>query len=562
MHSQNQKWSWQLKIFTTCLVVSLLLLLWWAPTRRMRGIEDVQVGDQSPVRGGLQWKEHKAADKEKANRIKKAMKRTFWKYRLKAWGFDDILPITGGHYSSRNGWGAMIVDSASTLAIMGLWEELQLSIDHIIDSVDFEEPYGLVDSFETTIRYIGGLTSVVDLIDHGVVPAHVIPKEKRDRLLAQVVILATKLGPCFNSPTGLRWTKVNFTSNTGTYVARGYKNPITDPARAGSNWLENSALSRITGDPIYLSNATASWSSLVWNPHVEDFPGIIQSPMDIITGLVQGDDRSWDSGHDSYYEYLIKAHILAPGDQFSATYRDRWVQAALSMKEHLISKSLRTKTSPKSHSFIGSWMDGQLVPSMTHLACFIPGNLLYGGRYVGNEEIFNLGLDTLEACRHTYHSTPTGIGPESFQWYPTNWTETAIETADHRLRPLYAPPDQQALTNVHKNGFWATVPSYSLRPEYLESVFYAWRLTGEQQYRDWSWEAFEAIERSCKVEFGYAGVENVMNLPGDAGYTDFTESFWAAETLKYLYMTFADSNVGNLDQWVFTTEGHPLKIVR
>ena len=32
-----------------------------------------------------------------------------------------------------------------------------------------------------------------------------------------------------------------------------------------------------------------------------------------------------------------------------------------------------------------------------------------------------------------------------------------------------------------------------------------WRVTGDQQYREYGWKVFEAFERFCKVEAGYAG---------------------------------------------------------
>jgi mannosyl-oligosaccharide alpha-1,2-mannosidase len=37
------------------------------------------------------------------------------------------------------------------------------------------------------------------------------------------------------------------------------------------------------------------------------------------------------------------------------------------------------------------------------------------------------------------------------------------------------------------------------------------------------------------------------------------ESFWMAETLKYLYLIFDDPERISLDDWVFNTEAHPLK---
>ena len=39
------------------------------------------------------------------------------------------------------------------------------------------------------------------------------------------------------------------------------------------------------------------------------------------------------------------------------------------------------------------------------------------------------------------------------------------------------------------------------------------------------------------------------------------QSFFLAETLKYLYLLFSPTTVIPLDEWVFNTEAHPLKIV-
>ena len=48
----------------------------------------------------------------------------------------------------------------------------------------------------------------------------------------------------------------------------------------------------------------------------------------------------------------------------------------------------------------------------------------------------------------------------------------------------------------------------------MESLFIAWRLTGDPQYREWGWAIFEAIEKHCRIESGgYASVLNVDVLP-------------------------------------------------
>lgn len=39
------------------------------------------------------------------------------------------------------------------------------------------------------------------------------------------------------------------------------------------------------------------------------------------------------------------------------------------------------------------------------------------------------------------------------------------------------------------------------------------------------------------------------------------QSYFLAETFKYLYLLFSPPSIISLDEWVFNTEAHPLKIV-
>jgi hypothetical protein len=55
---------------------------------------------------------------------------------------------------------------------------------------------------------------------------------------------------------------------------------------------------------------------------------------------------------------------------------------------------------------------------------------------------------------------------------------------------------------------------FYIRPEAIESLFVAFRLTGDERFRKYGWEIFQAIEAHCRVETGgYAGVLNVDDLP-------------------------------------------------
>lgn len=100
-----------------------------------------------------------------------------------------------------------------------------------------------------------------------------------------------------------------------------------------------------------------------------------------------------------------------------------------------------------------------------------------------------------------------------------------------------------------------------LRPETVESLFILWRVTGDQIYREWGWRIFRAFERQCRIPSGgYSSIRDVTSLHPD--HTGKMESFFTAETLKYLYLLFAESSEMPLDEYVFNTEAHPLRIHR
>jgi mannosyl-oligosaccharide alpha-1,2-mannosidase len=515
------------------------------------------------------WNGTDKADAGKANKVRDAMKYTFWKYRQNAWGSDDIKPVSGGNYSSRNGWGAFIVDSSSTLALMGLWDELALCVQHIV-AIDFSTSEELVDPFETTIRYLGGLVSLVELSEAGVVPEDIISLETRDKILQQAITLADNLGPAYDSPTGMPFPRVNFSMHKGVpdppsvYIENPDKprfdHPVIGPARTGSSILENRVLSRLTGNAVYTRNSTLAWAPLVWNKWVTPWPGMVDAPIDIVTGAPVGRQRHWDGGHDSYYEYLVKFTLLAPrSDPYLPIYMQRFTEAAFSLRQYLSSRSAASPDYLMQHLFIGRQDDKWFHNRQGHLACFAPGTILLGATFYDEPDLHTFALALLEGCHHTYTSTPSKIGPEAWSWIPKFGYDD----------PIYAPETERQKSEWNKMGFWSTSPQYKGRPEYVESLFYAWRITGEQRFREWAWEAFSAMEQWCKAPYGYAQLSDVFRprpeewpREGEGRWTDEQESFWTAETLKYLYLTFSDADVANLDRWVFSTEGHLFRMIR
>ena len=164
------------------------------------------------------------------------------------------------------------------------------------------------------------------------------------------------------------------------------------------------------------------------------------------------------------------------------------------------------------------------------MACFDGGNFILGGLLLDSQSYIDFGLTLTASCRATYTATKTGIGPETFRWQDSQDSLTAGNNQ--------GPPTSDR--DFYKRaGYWIDSGAYVLRPEVMESYYYAYRATGDEKYRDWAWEAFLRINYTCAVGSGYSAIVDV-DAPQGGGYYDFQESFWFAEVLKYSYLLFAE----------------------
>ena len=83
---------------------------------------------------------------------------------------------------------------------------------------------------------------------------------------------------------------------------------------------------------------------------------------------------------------------------------------------------------------------------------------------------------------------------------------------------------------------WTMSSKYILRPEVIESYFYLWRITKDEKYRQWAWEAAGAIRKYCQVGWsgGFSGILSVYYnwLLRPFLKDDVQQSFFLSETLK------------------------------
>ncbi|OCK79791.1 glycoside hydrolase family 47 protein [Lepidopterella palustris CBS 459.81] len=470
----------------------------------------------------------------RANAVKQAFQFSWNGYKTYAFPHDELHPNSYSYSDSRNGWGASAVDALSTAIIMELSDVVNEIIDYI-PSINFAVTATEVSLFETTIRYLGGMLAGYDFLKVGgplsnlaANPANV------DALLRQAECLANALSYAFDTPTGIPYNGLHFTT-------RSVDGGVNGLATAGTLVLEWTHLSDLTGNQTYaqLSQKAQSYLLHPQPPSSEPFPGLLGTNINVTTGLFQDSRGGWVGGDDSFYEYLIKMFVY-DASRFTE-YRDRWIAAADSTMTYLTS---HPSTRPDL-TFVAMFNNKTPILTSQHLACFDGGNFLLGGQVLDRQDYIKYGLALVDGCHDTYTSTATGIGPESFSWDPN-----------------LVPEDQTAFFQAH--GFFITNSIYDLRPEVLESYYYAYRITGDTKYQDWAWDAFVAINATTRAPSGYTEVSDV-NKSGGGKDLDFQESFWFAEVLKYAYLIHAPEaewqvQAGRGNKWVFNTEAHPFRV--
>eukprot|EP00928_Gymnodinium_smaydae_P038596 TRINITY_DN26599_c0_g1_i1.p1 TRINITY_DN26599_c0_g1~~TRINITY_DN26599_c0_g1_i1.p1 ORF type:complete len:670 (+),score=97.09 TRINITY_DN26599_c0_g1_i1:177-2186(+) len=432
-------------------------------------------------------------------------------YRKHAWGADEFNPTTGRSARTWANCGMQILDALSTMWVMGLTAEFDDATKWVEDHLVWNHR-GMISFFETTIRALGGLVSAHSL-------------SGRKIFLQKAKELADKMLPAFDRNTAFPWTQVDLQSGRG--ASGWYKGVVL--AEAGTVQLEFRYLSQQTGDPVYAEKADASMRAAIQAGHNS---GLVP------WGLSRSRPPRPANNHitfgamgDSYYEYLLKMWVQT--DKTEPEWKDAWKKAMREMHERLI---LRTSGGLV---YVAEENNHRIDHKMDHLACFVGGMLVYGARTLPGEEV-----------DAKWEETAAGITETCFQMY-------------HR-QPSHLAAEASALRPDHESGrdleVWNNAAHYLLRPEAAEAIFYMFYYTGDPKYRRMAGEIFEAIERNCKTSFGYSAVHDVRSE--HPSKRNEMETFFLAETLKYLYLTFLPNprEVLSLDEFVFNTEAHPIRI--
>lgn len=318
---------------------------------------------------------------------------------------------------------------------------------------------------------------------------------------------------------------------------------------------------------------------------------------------------------DSTYEYFVKEYLLLHGaDERYAELHIKMIEA---VNDNLLFRPL-VEGDPDI-LFVGNKV--QRTPTflqedneMSHLSCFVGGMYAMGSKVFKRPADLELAAKLTEGCVWAYNVTRSGVMPENFhvRRCPSDTAEDChfdFKTIDSYMEKrekakadqlkangadlkTYSPstyvisPDVDEISDGRGGSRWPfsgyyDMPrsflrmdaKYILRPEALESVFYMYRISGQHKWQEKGWQMFENIlklteikgttsgddKKGKKTVIGYSGVHDVTDDRGTKGnLRDEAESFWMAETLKYVYLLMSDPTAVSLDEYVFNTEAHPL----
>ncbi|KAH0556675.1 hypothetical protein GP486_005518 [Trichoglossum hirsutum] len=496
---------------------------------------------------------------QRRERVREAFTLSWDAYERHAWGFDEFHPISKrGTQMVPKGLGWIIVDSLDTMMLMNLTSRLSHAREWISASLDYNQDHD-VNTFETTIRMLGGLLSAHYLStafpEMAPLPGGV--KGDEDLYLEKATDLAERLMGAYDSPSGIPYASVNLKTTEG--IPSHADGGASSTAEAGSLQLEMKYVAMLTGEKSYWDKAEKVMQ-IIDDNGVQD--GLVPIFIYATTGEFRDSTIRLGSRGDSYYEYLIKQYIQT--SQQEPIYRDMYDQALGGVRKHLL-----TYSKPSHHALIAELPEGiggELSPKMDHLVCFMPGTIALGATGglteadarrlptwgKKQEEEMKLARELMQTCFGMYRVTLTGLAPE-IAWF---------NIEDPPLHEGEATPPGDLMDELDADWKQDYVvkdgDSHNLqRPETVESLFVLWRITGDSKYREWGWEIFEAFETYSKVahDNGFASLDSVNQLPPTQ--RDNMESFWLAETLKYLYLLFSPNDILPLDKVVFNTEAHP-----
>jgi mannosidase alpha-like ER degradation enhancer 2 len=286
--------------------------------------------------------------------------------------------------------------------------------------------------------------------------------------------------------------------NLKTGAVRG---EVTNPAEVGTLLIEFGTLSKLTGKAVYYEKAKRALVEL----YKRRSPiGLVGSSINVKTGEWTDPVSHISGGIDSYYEYLLKSWLLFDDKDCERM----WKTSIEAINKYLADKAPTGFWYGQANMNTGA----RVGTDFGSLDAFFPGTLALSG-----------DLDRARKLEDSAYKM---------------WTTFGIEPEEMNYSTM----------KISSEG-------YELRPEIIESAYYLHHFTNDPRYLEMGKTFFDSLVKYCRTDVAYAALSNVERKTKK----DEMESFFFAETLKYLFLLYAPADTIDLKTMVFNTEAHPIR---
>ncbi|EYU33010.1 hypothetical protein ABFS82_07G040000 [Erythranthe guttata] len=277
---------------------------------------------------------------------------------------------------------------------------------------------------------------------------------------------------------------------------------ITSTAGGGTLTLEFGVLSRLTNDPIF-EQVTKNAVRGLWARRSRI--NLVGAHIDVFSGEWTQKDAGIGTSIDSFYEYLLKAYLLFGDEEYLFIFQEAYRAAMV----YLYNDPWYVEVNMNSAALV--W------PLFNSLQAFWPGLQVLAGDI---EPAIRTHAAFFSVWKR-YGFTPEGFNLATF--------------------------------NVQQGQ-----KSYPLRPELIESTYWLYKATRNPSYLDAGRDMLASLQYAARCTCGYCHISDVEFHQQE----DHMESFFLAETVKYLWLLFdlaagPDNLVENGPyKYIFSTEGH------
>ncbi|KAG2790169.1 ER degradation-enhancing alpha-mannosidase-like protein 3 [Phytophthora cactorum] len=418
-------------------------------------------------------------------------------YMEHAYPWDELKPLScsGRRWDRRErgdlddvlgGFSLTLVDSLDMLAVLGDRDEFACAVKLVSSSVSFDRDV-TVSVFESTIRVIGGLVSAHMLASpeyFGMMDE----TEYNGELLELAEDLGRRLLPAFETPTGIPVHRVNLRRGV---LPRDRAANLTCPAAAGSLLVEMAYLSRLTGDESFEERAKQAVVA-IWERRSD--LDLLGSSIDVGSGQWIYSHGGIGAGLDSFYEYLLKYHLISGDSQWLAMFNASYH----AVETHVNHDDVYIEVD------MNGGRNQVRARRVSALQAFWPGLQVLAGDVSGairtHEHMFSL-WDEYGAMPELLDLAPRGTSKPGNRGTVISWARTA-----------------------------------PLRPELIESTYHLYQATKDHKYLKMGRQMLQDIRRVSEVPCGYAAVRDIHTLDVE----DRMDSYFLSETAKYLYLLFSD----------------------